>query len=143
MEAPPPAVLTPTQLASFQYQQEHITDDCRPLLIGACAGLWAVVALAVCLRFYAKRIVRSKYQHEDGMILIGLVWSLIVQGISIDAFGSLLPRELCWPTPSVSLVSVAGIDFFSQIVGTAWGAGQHLILSNETDLVNQLKVCHH
>jgi hypothetical protein len=61
------------QMASFQYQQQHIGDDRRPVLIGVSWSLWALAAVAIGLRFYAKRIMRNKLLLEDGLILLGLV----------------------------------------------------------------------
>lgn len=72
--AAPGVTLTPAQLASFKYQQEHITEDRRGVLIGACSALWALALVALCLRFYAKKILRSKYEHDDGLIILGFVW---------------------------------------------------------------------
>ena len=62
------------QIASIRYQLDHLSDDRRPVLIGACWALWSLAVLAMGLRFYAKSIVRSRFQLEDGLLLLGSVW---------------------------------------------------------------------
>jgi hypothetical protein len=77
MPGPGPAGLvanmTAEQIASFQYQKEHINDDRRPLVMGIQWGLWVLVVVALCLRFYAKSMIRSGLKLEDGLILFAFV----------------------------------------------------------------------
>jgi len=78
--AAPTTHISPAQLASFQEQQRNFNDDRRPLLIGVTWSVWAFAAVAICLRFYAKRIMRNKFLTEDGLILLGLVRRVVMGG---------------------------------------------------------------
>lgn len=70
--------MSPEQMASFQYQQQHFDDDRRSVLIGTSWSLWALATVAIGLRFYAKRIMRSRLSPEDGLVLLGLVCHAIM-----------------------------------------------------------------
>jgi hypothetical protein len=74
------AGLTPPEITSFQDQQRNFNDDRRPLLLGVSWSMWTFAAVAICLRFYAKRIMRNRFLTEDGLILLGLVRDLLMIG---------------------------------------------------------------
>jgi hypothetical protein len=57
--------ISPAQIASFQNQQRGFSDDHRALLIGFSWSLWALAAVAIGLRLYAKRMMRNKFLPED------------------------------------------------------------------------------
>jgi hypothetical protein len=65
--------MPPEQIASFQYQLEHINDDRRPFLYTVTWTLWFLAVTAICLRFYAQRMVRGTFKPEDGFIALGIV----------------------------------------------------------------------
>lgn len=71
--AAPSADMPPELLAALQYQKEHITDDHRALLIGIAWALWILAVIALVLRFYAERMVRTPFKYHDALIVLGLV----------------------------------------------------------------------
>jgi hypothetical protein len=71
--ADPFANMPPEQIASIRYQLQHIDDDHRGVIIGACWALWALAIIAIGFRFYAKCMIRSGFKAEDGMIMLALV----------------------------------------------------------------------
>lgn len=73
--------ISPEQMESIQYQQEHYNDDRRGLLNGTIWALWGLAVVVLILRFYAKKVVRSKFKAEDVFILLGMVRLNNVEGI--------------------------------------------------------------
>ncbi len=71
--ADPHANMPPEQVASIQYQLEHIHDNRQAVINGAGWSLWIAAIIAILLRFYAKSMIRSKFKAEDGTILVALV----------------------------------------------------------------------
>ena len=65
--------MSPEQTASFQYQQEHISDDLRPVVYAVTWILWCLAVTAIFLRFYAQRMARSNFKPEDSFVVLGLV----------------------------------------------------------------------
>jgi hypothetical protein len=65
--------MPPEQVASIQYQLQHLNDDRRPVVNGACWALWGLAVVAMGLRFYAKRITQSGFKLEDTLLLLGMV----------------------------------------------------------------------
>ncbi|ERF74577.1 hypothetical protein EPUS_00707 [Endocarpon pusillum Z07020] len=65
--------MSPEQIASFRYQQEHISDDLRPVVYAVTWILWCWAVTATFLRFYAQRMVRSTIKPEDGFVVLGLL----------------------------------------------------------------------
>lgn len=65
--------MSPEQIASFRYQQEHISDDLRPVVYAVTWILWFLAATAICLRLYAQRMERSNFKPQDGLVVLGLV----------------------------------------------------------------------
>jgi hypothetical protein len=70
--------ISPAQFASFQNQLRNFNDDRRPLLLAVSWSVWTFAAVAICLRFYAKRIMLNKFLTEDGLILLGLVRRVVM-----------------------------------------------------------------
>ncbi len=70
----PPMDLPPAQLASIQYQQEHITDNRIPEMLGVAVCFWALATVAVTGSFYAERMLRNRFKLHDALIVVGLVW---------------------------------------------------------------------
>lgn len=65
--------MSPEQIASFRYQQEHISDDRRQVIYAVTWILWCLAVTAFFLRFYAQRMERSSFKPEDGFVVLGLV----------------------------------------------------------------------
>jgi hypothetical protein len=89
--------MAPGQIASIQYQLQHLNDDRRPVVNGACWALWCLAILAIGLRFYAKRIVRSGFKLEDGLLLLSMVWRALRKARRLggtDGFGSLVQQDV-------------------------------------------------
>jgi hypothetical protein len=89
--------MPPGQIASIQYQLQHLNDDRRPVVYGACWALWCLAILAIGLRFYAKRIVRSGFKLEDGLLLLSMVWRALRKARRLggtDGFGSLVQQDV-------------------------------------------------
>lgn len=91
------ADMPPELIASLQYQQEHIDEDRTGTLVGVTWSLWTLAVVAVVLRFYAERMMRSPFRYHDMLILLGLVWRgpMWMCCLKLMALAVLYNRSLC------------------------------------------------
>ncbi|KAI9787797.1 MAG: hypothetical protein M1816_007445 [Peltula sp. TS41687] len=73
MSLPPSISLTPDQLASIQYQLQHIHEDRRPQGLPIQIAFVAVASLAVVLRFGSRKAAKVPCKADDYVTLLGLL----------------------------------------------------------------------
>ena len=67
------ASYTPAQLASINYQKQHLNDDLRPTEIAINTSFLVVTTIFVLLRFWSRKRAGGSYKADDYLSAVALV----------------------------------------------------------------------
>lgn len=83
------------QTAAIQYQLEHWGDDRGPAIVAGSVILMVVTALAVALRLVAQKMIKTKFDVDDYLIIVAMASLHIKCRSRILIFSGALSWALC------------------------------------------------
>jgi hypothetical protein len=83
------------QTAAIQYQLEHWGDDRGPAIIAGSVVLVVVTAIAVALRLVAQKMIKTKFDVDDYLIVVAMVRLYLSCHLLLLSQLGAVPRALC------------------------------------------------